>query len=81
MTVAASPSEIRQWARTQGMTVGNRGRLSPETVAAYAVDQSQSQQPAATTTSATKAGAGSRIVVRPAPGAIGITRTISARAR
>ena len=84
MTVAASTSMIRQWARTQGMTVGDRGRLSPEVLAAHAAGQSPSQQPTvhpAAKTSTTKAGSGDTVVVRPVPGAIGITRTISARAK
>jgi hypothetical protein len=90
MTATASTSEIRHWARTQGMTVGDRGRLSPEILTAYAASQSPAQQPttqpaqtAATVTTARAAEARprGRVVARPVPGATGITRTISARAR
>ena len=99
MTVPASTSEIRHWARAQGMSVGDRGRLSPEILTAYAESQSSAQQPTAqpastaqttqtaqtaqTVLTARAAGAGSRsrVVVRPVPGATGITRTISARSR
>lgn len=41
MTVAASTSEIRHWARGQGMTVGDRGRLPPEILTVYAASQSE----------------------------------------
>lgn len=90
MTAAASTSQIRHWARTQGMTVGDRGRLSPEILTAYAESQGSAQQPTAQpaptapivpTASAAEAGSRSRVVVRPVPGATGTTRTISARSR
>ena len=87
MTAAASTSEIRHWARTQGMTVGGRGRLSPEILTAYTERQGSAQQPTAQpsptvpTGSAAGAGARSRVVVRPVPGATGITRTVSVRPR
>ena len=90
MTAAASTSEIRHWARTQGMTVGGRGRLSPEILTAYTERQGSAQQPTAQppptvptvpTGSAAGAGARSRVVVRPVPGATGITRTVSVRSR
>lgn len=37
MTTAGAPStsEVRTWAREQGLPVGDRGRLSPDLVAAY----------------------------------------------
>lgn len=87
MTVAASTAEIRHWARAQGMTVGDRGRLSPEILTAYADSQSSAQQPTVEpgptvpTASAAEAGSRSRVVVALSPGATGITRTISARTR
>ena len=37
MAVTASTYEIRHWARTQGMTVGDRGRLSPDIPIAIAI--------------------------------------------
>lgn len=87
MTAAASTSEIRHWARAQGMTVGARGRLSPDILTAYAASQSPAQQPTAqpaptaVVTASAEASVRGRVVVRPVPGATGITRTISARAR
>jgi len=90
MTAAATAAEIRHWARTQGMTVGDRGRLSPEILTAYAASQNPAQQPTAQpaptapsvpTTRAAEASSRSRARVRPVPGATGITRTISARPR
>lgn len=35
MAVSATTAEIRQWARAGGLPVGDRGRLSPDLVAAY----------------------------------------------
>lgn len=67
------------------MTVGDRGQISPEILTAYAESQDPAQQPIAqpaptapTAPSASVAEAGSRrrVVVRPVPGATGITRTI-----
>lgn len=82
MTVAVSTSIIRQWARAQGLSVGDRGRLSPQLLEAYAASHGQPRQVARkATTAATHApDAGVRISVRPVPGATGSTRTISARA-
>ncbi|MBW3638774.1 MAG: Lsr2 family protein [Actinobacteria bacterium] len=34
MTATAAPAVIRQWARRQGIEVGDRGRLAPEVIAA-----------------------------------------------
>jgi hypothetical protein len=34
-----STAEVRQWARARGYAVGDRGRLSPNLVAAYLADQ------------------------------------------
>jgi hypothetical protein len=83
MTIATSTAVIRQWARAQGLTVGDRGRLSPQLLDAYATshDQiNQSADSAATTATQVSHKAGLRIGVRPAPGATGNMRTISARA-
>ena len=84
MTVAAPTSEIRRWARTQGMTVGDRGRLPPGILAAYAASRGQSQSPTTPDGHGDKhqlADSGNKVAVRPVPGATGSTRTISARAR
>ena len=83
MTTATSTSVIRLWARAQGLTVGERGRLSPQVLDAYATSHaklrpSTTPEPMKATTFAP--GAGLRIGVSPVPGAKGNTRTISARA-
>ena len=86
MTVATSTSVIRQWARAQSLTVGDRGRLSPQVLDAYATSHDQIEQSAAPAATAATAATqvsrnpGLRIGVRPAPGATGNTRTISASA-
>lgn len=82
MTVTTSTSVIRQWARAQGLTVGDRGRLSPQVLDADATSHDQIEQsaaPAATTATQVSRNAGLRIGVRPVPGATGNMRTISAR--
>ena len=76
-------SVIRLRARARGLTVGERGRLSPQVLHAYATGHatprsSTGPEPMKATTVAP--GAGLRIGVSPAPGAKGNTRTISARA-
>lgn len=79
MTVATSTSVIRQWARAQGLTVGDRRRLSPQVFDVYVANHDQIEQSAAST--ATKVSgdvAGLQIGVRPVPGATGTTATISA---
>lgn len=35
-TIATSTAVIRDWARAQGLIVGDRGRLSPQVLDAYA---------------------------------------------
>ena len=83
MTVATSTSVIRQWARAQGLTVGDRGRLSPQVLDAYATSHDQIEQsaaPAAATATPVSRNAGLRIGVCPVPGATGNKRTVSARA-
>ncbi len=37
-----STAQVRQWARSHGYAVGDRGRLSPNLVAAYLADQRRS---------------------------------------
>ena len=83
MTTATPTSVIRLWARAQGLTVGERGRLSPQVPDAYATGHarlrpSTAPEPMKATTVAP--GAGLRIGASPVPGAKGNTRTIMARA-
>ena len=83
MTTAASTSVIRHWARAQGLTVGDRGRLSPQVLDAYATSHAKlptSTAPEPMKATTVRPGAGLRIGVSPVPGAKGNTRTISARA-
>jgi hypothetical protein len=63
-----STSQVRQWARDQGVPVGERGRLSPDLVAQFlAAKGSPGQHPAA----------------KPSPPAAGvpIARTVNAKPR
>ena len=86
MTAAASTADIRHWARSQGITVGDRGRLAPGILTAYAASHSSAQERPAQTaqtaqaTRSTPAQSGATVAVRPVPGATGNNRTISARA-
>ena len=71
MTAATSTSVIRQWARVQGLTVGDRGRLSPQVLDAYATSHDQIEQsaaPAATMATQVSRNAGLRIRGAPRPG-------------
>ena len=77
---------IRQWARDNGLPVGDRGRLSPELLTAYAGSSSAKPSPAAPKLSA-PARAGRRkatlavhVPIQPTPGATGIAHKIAARA-
>jgi hypothetical protein len=83
MTTEASTAVIRQWARGQGMTVGDRGRLSPQLVDAYAASQGSVRQAPARAAADAPARPGSslrlRVPVRPKPGATGNARTVAAR--
>ena len=86
MTAPTSTAVIRQWARDNGLPVGDRGRLSPELLIAYASSGSAEPSPAAPTLSA-PAGAGRRkaslavrVPIQPMPGATGIAHKIAARA-
>ena len=83
MTANASTAFIRQWARAQGMTVGDRGRLSPQVLHAYSASHSQHRPASAPTvrkTNKKRDRAQLRVPVRPLPGATGTARTIAARA-
>ena len=52
MTAPASTAVIRQWARDNGLPVGDRGRLSPQLLSAFA--SSGTSTPKAATQAATK---------------------------
>jgi hypothetical protein len=86
MTAPVSTAVIRQWARDNGLPVGDRGRLSPELLSAFA--SSGTSKPKATS----KAEAAStpvraprrqvravRVPVHPTPGATGIAHKVAAR--
>ena len=85
MTAPTSTAVIRQWARDNGLPVGERGRLSPELMNAYAEDAgTQPEAPRAKTpmparVSRRQAGGMVHIPVQPTPGATGIARKIAAR--
>ena len=90
MTTTASAAMIRQWARASGLPVGQRGRLSPDILAAYGAQQSEAR-PKAVVAPAPPADTGRgeplvgtalhRIAAKPAPGASGVGRRVKARAR
>lgn len=86
MTAPTSTAVIRQWARDNGLPVGDRGRLSPELLTAYAGSSSAKPSPAAPKLSAPgragrrKASLAVRVPVQPTPGATGIAHKIAARA-
>ena len=85
MTTNSSTAVIRQWARDNGLPVGDRGRLSPQLLSAYAI--SSAPPTAAEAGSAPTRelaprrllAAVARVAVHPTPGATGITRKIAAR--
>ena len=86
MTAPASTAVIRQWARDNGLTVGDRGRLSPQLLSAYA--NSGTSKPKETTKSKPASAPDQsprrqiravRVSVHPTPGATGIARTVAAR--
>jgi hypothetical protein len=91
MTTTASSAVIRQWARDSGFAVGDRGRLSPDVLAAYAGRDTGGGAAAsvlladradATEGPGTTEGSGSsrlRLSIRPTPGATGISRRVRAR--
>jgi hypothetical protein len=80
MTANASTAVIRQWARQQGLAVGDRGRLAPAVLEAY---RSQASATAAEPQRARGPGAratgGYRIAPSPASGANGMGRRVRAR--
>ena len=88
MTTNASTAVIRQWARAEGFPVGDRGRLSPDVLAAYqsqhgdvaaqATDGAGGDAPSPRRERATNTG-DLRIAARPAPGVDGIGRRVRAR--
>ena len=88
MTTTASPAVIRQWARAEGLSVGDRGRLSPDILAAYAAQESEARLPAVRA-GAPVAGTGRaaprrlvlRVAAKPAPGPNGVGLRVTARAR
>ena len=86
MTTFASPAVIRQWARDNGIAVGDRGRLNPDVVAAYAAQKARAAVGGAVVAgdradAAMDANGGRpRLSVRPTPGATGISRRVRARA-
>lgn len=87
MTATDSPPVIRQWARDNGFSVGDRGRLSPDVLTAYAgreadVGGSAKAVLAADLPDVPQRFAAGRLqlAVRPKPGATGISRRVRARA-
>jgi hypothetical protein len=88
MMTTASTADIRRWARSEGLVVGDRGRLSPDVVAAY--QAGLVERPTVPGASAEVAvpekpadwppGGQLRIAVRPIPGAQGAGRRVRARA-
>ena len=86
MTPPASTAVIRQWARDNGLSVGDRGRLSPQLLSAYA--SSDTSKPKATSKQHLASTPGQtprrqvravRVPVHPTPGATGIAHKIAAR--
>jgi hypothetical protein len=80
----ASTAVIRQWARQQGIAVGDRGRLAPAVLAAYqskasataSVHEEERLVDARATTLTT---GGYRIAPSPVSGATGTGRRVRAR--
>jgi ATP-dependent DNA helicase PIF1 len=85
MTAPTSTAVIRQWARDNGLPVGERGRLSPELLSAYASTIALTPAaPKMTTaapvrTSSRRTAGAVRIPIQPTPGATGIAHKITAR--
>lgn len=87
MTVPISTAVIRQWARDNGLAVGDRGRLSPQLLTAYASSSTAKPEAPEAKIASTPGRASRRqapsavhMSVRPRPGATGIARKIVARA-
>src|SRR5688500_15542551 len=85
MTAPTSTAVIRQWARDNGLPVGDRGRLSPELLTAYAGSSSTKpivaapKPPASARATRRKVALAVRAPVQPTPGATGIAHKIAAR--
>ena len=86
MTAPASTAVIRQWARDNGLTVGDRGRLSPQLLSAYAssgiskLKATTEDKPASKPVpAASRQVRAVRVAVRPTPGATGIAHKVAAR--
>ena len=86
MTASASTAVIRQWARDNGLPVGDRGRLSPQLLSAFASSgtckpkATTKEQPASTPVQAPRRQVRAvRVPVRPTPGATGIAHKVAAR--
>ena len=86
MTAPASTAVIRQWARDNGMPVGDRGRLSPQLLAAFAssgtskpkamAEDKRASVPVQALRAQVRAV---RVSVHPTPGATGIAHKVAAR--
>ena len=77
---------IRQRARDNGLPVGDRGRLSPQLLSAYANSGSSKPQvtikdglASAPAPAPRRQARGVRVAVRPTPGATGIAHKVAAR--
>jgi hypothetical protein len=84
MTTNSSTAVIRQWARDQGMAVGDRGRLSPEVLDAYRTQSDDAavvaKPPADAVNTPPRSKSGAfRIKTRPSRGATGTNRRVNAR--
>lgn len=83
MTAPVSTAVIRQWARNNDLTVGERGRLSPQVLTAYAsAGPSRPDAPLPGSALPRQAQRGQGVVavrVRPTPGATGVGRRVVAR--
>lgn len=85
MTASTSTAVIRQWARDNGLPVGERGRLSPELTNAYvhstaaAPEASGAESPAPARAARRRPAGVIHIPVQPTPGATGMARKVAAR--
>ena len=90
MSKVASASVVRQWARDNGLKVGDRGRLAPEVYVAFtAAAEGDEQEAVAASAEGIQPALPSRAVAalevplristQPRPGASGVSRTVSAR--
>lgn len=86
MTAPASTAVIRQWARDNGLPVGDRGRLSPQLLNAFASSGTSKrkatikEKPASTPVQAPRRRIRAvRVPVDPTRGATGIAHRVAAR--